>query len=583
MALDGISIHALVHEFNQLLLNGKINKISQPEREELLITVNTQNGNKRLLISANASLPFMYITDDNKPAPATAPGFCMLLRKHIGAGRIIKISQLGLERAVRFKIQHLNEMGDITFKYLYVEIRGKHSNIIFCNEDNMILDSIKHVPSSVSSVREVLPGRDYFIPTQEGKVNPLDSDEDFIKNTVLKRSDSVFKAIMSSFIGISPTIANEICYRAGIDSDASCASLFDEHKNAFFNAFRQLMNQVADNEYEYNIIINQSKGEPVEYAPVKLSMYKDMEIRICESMSQVLVDYYSKRNQYTNIRQKSSDLRKIISNHIERASKKLDLQTKQLKDTEKKDKYKIYGELLHTYGYEAKPKDKSITVLNYYTNEELTIPLDPDYNATENAKRYFDKYAKLKRTAEALDTYIEQSRQELELLQTIETALNIAETETDLSDIRRELVDYGFIKKHTGGKKEKSKKSKPLHFVDDNGFDIYVGKNNYQNDELTFKFATGNDWWFHTKKIHGSHVIVKTNGKELPDSTYEYAAELAAYYSSGRDTDKVEIDYLQKKNVKKPASAVAGFVVYYTNYSMVVSPTLEHVKLVSQE
>ncbi|MBQ7147775.1 MAG: NFACT family protein [Pseudobutyrivibrio sp.] len=583
MALDGISIHALVHEFNQNLLNGKINKISQPEREELLITINTSEGNKRLLISANASLPFMYITEDNKPAPATAPGFCMLLRKHIGAGRIIEISQLGLERAVRFKIQHLNEMGDVTFKYLYVEIMGKHSNIIFCNEDNMILDSIKHVPSSVSSVREVLPGRDYFIPAQEGKINPLEASEDYIKSTVLKRSDSIYKAIMSSFIGISPTIANEICFRAGIDSDASCASLFDEHKEAFYREFSGLMNAVEENQYSYSIIINPSKDEPVEYAPVELKMYQDMTVKSIDTMSKVLVEFYAKRNQYTNIRQKSSDLRKIISNHIERASKKLDLQTKQLKDTKKREKYKIYGELLHTYGYEAKPNDKSITVINYYDNQELTIPLDPDLSATENAKKYFDKYAKLKRTAEALDTYIAQSQQELELLKTIETALNIAETESDLADIRRELVDYGFIKKHSTSKKEKVKKSKPLHFVDDNGFDIYVGKNNYQNDELTFKFATGNDWWFHTKKIHGSHVIVKTNGKELPDSSYEYAAELAAYYSSGRDTDKVEIDYLQKKNVKKPASAVAGFVVYYTNYSMVVSPTLEHVKLVSQE
>ena len=583
MALDGISIHALVDEFNNQLLNGKINKISQPEREELLITINTQNGNKRLLISANASLPFIYITDENKPAPATAPGFCMLLRKHIGAGRIIEIQQMGLERAIRFKIQHLNDMGDITFKYLYVEIMGKHSNIIFCNEENMILDSIKHVPSSVSSVREVLPGRDYFIPAQEGKINPLESTEDYFKNQVLKKSNSIYKALISSFIGLSPTITNEICYRAGIDSDAACASLFDEHKDRLYKAFIELMDDVKNNKYNFNIYINPANNEPVEYAPIELKMYQDMTANSFETMSEILVQYYAKRNKYTNIRQKSSDLRKIISNHIERASKKLDLQSKQLKDTEKRDKYKIYGELLHTYGYEAKPNDKSITVINYYDNKELTIPLDPDLSASDNAKKYFDKYAKLKRTAEALDTYIEQSKTELELLKSIETALNIAETETDLADIRRELSDHGFIKKHTGTKKEKSKKSKPLHFVDDNGFDIYVGKNNYQNDELTFKFATGNDWWFHTKKIHGSHVIVKTNGKELPDSTYEHAAELAAYYSSGRDTDKVEIDYLQKKNVKKPASAVAGFVVYYTNYSMVVTPTLEHVKLVSEE
>ena len=583
MALDGISIHALVHEFNETFLNGKINKISQPEKEELLITINTINGNKRLLISANASLPFMYITDENKTAPAQAPGFCMLLRKHIGAGRIIEISQMGMERAIRFKIQHLNEMGDITFKFLYIEIMGKHSNIIFCNEDNMILDSIKHIPSSVSSVREVLPGRDYFIPTQEGKTNPLDATEDTFKNIVLKRSESVFKALMSSYIGISPTIANEICYRAGIDSDASCASLFDEHKNKLWSSFSSLMNDVRDEKYSYNIILDGVSGKPVEYAPITLTMYQDMESKEYETMSKVLIEFYAKRNQYTNIRQKSADLRKIITNHIERASKKLDLQLKQQKDTEKRDKYKIYGEMLHTYGYEAKPNDKSITVINYYDNKELTIPLDPDLSATENAKKYFDKYAKLKRTAEALSIYIDQSRQELELLQSIEASLNIAENEADLSEIRRELSDHGFIKKHSGNKKEKIKKSKPLHFVDDNGFDIYVGKNNYQNDELTFKFATGNDWWFHTKKIHGSHVIVKTNGKELPDSTYEYAAELAAYYSSGRDSQKVEIDYLQKKNVKKPASAVAGFVVYYTNYSLMATPTLEHVKLISQE
>lgn len=583
MALDGISIHALVHEFNEYLLNGKINKISQPEREELLITINTQNGNKRVLISANASLPFMYITGDNKPSPATAPGFCMLLRKHIGAGRIIEISQMGLERAIRFKIQHLNEMGDITFKYLYIEIMGKHSNIIFCNEDNTILDSIKHIPSSVSSVREVLPGRDYFIPVQEGKVNPLEISEEFFKSTVLKRSESIFKSIMSSFIGISPTIANEICYRANIDSDASCASLFDEHKDRLYKAFSEVIESLNKNDYFYNIVVDSATDKPIEYAPIRLTMYQDYDVKEYDSMSKVLVEFYAKRNAYTNIRQKSSDLRKIISNHIERASKKLDLQCNQKKDTDKREKYKLYGEMLHTYGYEAKPNDKSITVVNYYDNKELTIPLNPDLTASENAKKYFDKYAKLKRTAEALDTYIEQSRQELELLKSIETALNIAESETDLADIRRELSDHGFIKKHTSSKKEKSKKSKPLHFIDDNGFDIYVGKNNYQNDELTFKFATGNDWWFHTKKIHGSHVIVKTNGKELPDSTYEYAAELAAYYSSGRDTEKVEIDYLQKKNVKKPASAVAGFVVYYTNYSMVVSPTLKHVKLIGEE
>ncbi len=581
MALDGICIHALTDEFKSVLLNGRINKISQPEKEEILIVVNTQSGNKRLLISANASLPFLYLTDDNKPSPITAPGFCMLLRKHIGAGRITAIEQMSLERVVKFTIQHLNEMGDIAHKYLYVEIMGKHSNIIFCDEDDIILDSIKHVSASVSSVREVLPGRKYFIPAQEGKLDPFTVDRAVFDSNVCKKPTSISKAIVGSLMGFSPQMAAEICFRAGLDSDVATASLFDEHRDRLFNAFSEIISDVNDQKYYPSIVVNPANNEPLEFAPIELSMYKDMDVLTLDSISKVLVLYYSKKNQYTNIRQKSADLRKIISNHIERCAKKLDLQEKQLRDTEKKDKYKIYGELLHTYGYSAKDGDKSIEVINYYTNEPLTIPLDPTISASENAKKYFDKYNKLKRTAEALDTYLEQSRDELTLLQSIEAALNIAESEGDLNDIRKELSDYGFIKKHTSGKKSKHEaKSKPMHFVDDNGFDIYVGKNNYQNDELTFKMATGNDWWFHAKKMPGSHVVVKCDGKELPDSTFEYAASLAAYYSNGRENEKVEIDYLQKKNVKKPAKAVAGFVVYYTNFSMMASPDLSHVKLI---
>lgn len=583
MALDGLTIHALVDEFNKTLLNGKINKISQPEKEEILFTINTADGNKRLLISANASLPFIYITSSNKTAPLTAPGFCMLLRKHIGAGRITEITQLGFERVICFKIQHLNEMGDVAFKNLYIEIMGKHSNIIFCNEDDIILDSIKHIPSSVSSVREVLPGRKYFVPSQEGKINPEDTDENYFCNVALKKSSSISKAILSSFTGISPIIANEICYRARLDADVSCASLFDEHKKALYQAFTEIFDDIKNQNFFCNITYKPATNEPVEYAPIKLSLYADFDYKEFSSMSEILETYYAARNLYTNMRQKSQDLRKIVSNHIERCSKKLDLQEKQYTDTEKKEKYRIYGEMLHTYGYTAQKGDKSITVTNYYDNSELTIPLDDQLSASENAKKYFDKYAKLKRTAEALVTQIAQSQNELDLLQSIEASLLIAENESDLNEIRRELVDYGFIKKHSSSKKEKFKKTKPLHFIDDNGFDIYVGKNNYQNDELTFKFATGNDWWFHTKKIHGSHVIVKSENKELPDSTFEYAASLAAYYSSGRDSSKVEIDYLQKKNVKKPANSAAGFVVYYTNYSMVANPSLEHVRLISQE
>ena len=296
-----------------------------------------------------------------------------------------------------------------------------------------------------------------------------------------------------------------------------------------------------------------------------------------DSVSALLENYYARKNKTNNMHQKSQDLRKIVSTLLDRNQKKFQLQNKQMQDTEKMEKYRVYGELLHTYGYSAKPGDKEITVDNYYTNEPLTIPLDPQKDAMENANFYFEKYNKLKRTKENLTTLLVETEGAIEHLSSIATSLDLAETEGDLAMIRQELSDYGYIKKHHRDKKKNPAKEKPLHFVTEDGFHIYVGKNNYQNDELTFKFATGNDWWFHAKKMPGSHVIVKSENQELPDHIFEIAAALAGYYSSGRDSAKIEIDYLQKKNVKKPAGAVAGYVIYYTNYSMSVKPEIKGV------
>ncbi len=579
MAFDGITTNCMVHELKQALVGQRISKIAQPEKEELLFTFKGLSEQNRLLISANASLPFLYLTNENKPSPITAPNFCMLLRKHIGNGRITDVSQPTLERVICFTIEHLDELGDPAKKFLYVEIMGKHSNIIFCNEENMILDSIKHVSAQISSVREVLPGRPYFIPSQEGKVDPWSIAEEDFYSIIYSKPSALAKALYTSLIGFSPIVAIELANRAGLDADQATASLSEEDKTKFYQCYMDLMGHMKNGTFQKAIYFNADTGAPVEYAPLMLSIYNDCNITEFSTMSEVLETYYAAKNKYTNIRQKSVDLRKIISIHLERDRKKYQLQKKQLEDTVKKDKYRIYGEMLHTYGYQAQPGDKKITVINYYTNEELTIPLDDTLTAMENAKKYFDKYAKLKRTNEALSQYILETEEEIKHLESISVALDIAENEADLNAVKEELSDFGFIKKHYGKKKAKTAKSKPLHFIDNHGFHMYVGKNNYQNDELTFKVATGNDWWFHTKGIPGSHVIVKSEGQELPDETFETAAALAAYYSSGRDNDKVEIDYLQKKNVKKPNSAAPGFVVYYTNYSMMASPSLNNVTL----
>lgn len=509
----------------------------------------------------------------------TAPNFCMLLRKHIANGRITKIWQPQMERIINFEIEHLNELGDLCRKHLIVEIMGKHSNIIFCDEDGKIIDSIKHIPAQVSSVREVLPGRMYFIPETQEKFNPLDASEQEFLQKVFAKPQSLQKSIYTTYTGISPVIASELCHRAGLDGDLPAAALSEEEQLHLCHHFLWLMDDIRAGQFAPNII---KKGkEPIDFSAVTLTQYEDMDVIGFPGISQVLESFYADKNIYTRIRQKSVDLRKVVGTVLDRSRKKYDLQLKQLKDTEKRDKYKVYGELINTYGYGLEEGAKSLTALNYYTNEEITIPLDTQLTPQENAQKYFDRYNKLKRTYEALTDLIQETHDEIIHLESISTSLDIAVSEEDLTQIKAELTQFGYIKKKHNGKKVKIK-SKPFHYLSSDGFHIYIGKNNFQNDELTFKFANGNDWWFHAKGMPGSHVIVKTNGEELPDRAFEEAGCLAAYYSKGRDNEKVEIDYLQKKNVKKPNGSKPGFVVYYTNYSLVASPDIRGLTLLTE-
>lgn len=571
MAFDGIVIANLVKELNDTILNGRISKIAQPENDELLLTLKGNSGQIRLVLSASASLPLIYLTKTNKPSPMTAPNFCMLLRKHIANGRITKIYQPHMERIINFEIEHLNELGDLCRKLLIVEIMGKHSNIIFCDENYKIIDSIKHISAQVSSVREVLPGRTYFIPETQEKCNPLETSQKEFFDNVFSKPQTLQKSIYTSYTGISPVIASELCFRAGMEGDRPSCALNEEEKLHLYHHFSWMMEDIRVGKFCPNIIKNGK--EPIEFSAVALTQYSDLTSTEYPDISSVLESYYADRNIYTRIRQKSVDLRKVVSTVLERNRKKYDLQLRQLKDTEKREKYKVYGELINTYGYGLEEGAKSLTAQNYYTNEMITIPLDDQLTPQENAQKYFDRYNKLKRTFEALSDLTKETLEEIEHLESISTSLDIAVSEEDLTQIKEELTQYGYIKRKHVGKKEKIK-SKPFHYLSSDGFDIYIGKNNFQNDELTFKFASGNDWWFHAKGMPGSHVIVKTNGEELPDRAFEEAGRLAAYYSKGRQNDKVEIDYLEKKNVKKPKGSKPGFVVYYTNYSLVASPDI---------
>ncbi len=576
MALDGIVIANIVTELNEALSGARVSKIAQPEADELLFTFKRSGGQQRLLLSAGASLPLIYLTSANKPSPMTAPNFCMLLRKHIGNGRIMRVSQPGLERIIHFEIEHYNEMGDLCRKELILELMGKHSNLIFCDDKGMILDSIKHVSAQTSSVREVLPGRPYFIAVTQEKCDPLATSEQEFRPVVFTKPMPLAKAIYSSYTGISPLIAEELCHRAGLESAQSANTIGELEQLHLYRQFELLMEDVREHRFRPTIIYDHDRT-PVEFSSVPLTMYADLEQTDFDSASEMLERYFAMRDTVTRIRQKSSDLRRIATTALDRCRKKYELQSRQLKDTEKREKYRIYGELINTYGYGVEPGSKSFEALNYYTNEMMSVPLDDTMSAQENAQRYFDKYNKLKRTYEALSEHIQETQAEIAQLESICTFMDMALSEDDLVQVREELMDAGYIRRKYTGKKVKVT-SKPFHYISSDGFDIYVGKNNYQNDELTFKIAGNSDWWFHAKGAPGSHVIVKANGRELPDRTFEEAARLAAHYSRNRGAEKVEIDYVEKKHVKKPNGAKPGFVVYYTNYSMMIDSDISGIR-----
>lgn len=567
MAFDGIAIANIVKELKETILGGKISKIAQPEKDELMLTIKNNGTQYRLMISADATLPLIYLTDTNKLSPMTAPNFCMLLRKHVQNARIINISQPSLERIIYIELEHLDELGDVCQKVLVVEIMGKHSNIIFCNHENVIIDSIKHISQMVSSVREVLPGRDYFIPETTDKRNPLDVTKADFGELVFGKELPSFKAIYTSFTGISPIVAKEMCFLGKVSVEKQAKDLSEPEKACLFEGFQQIVNKVKAGEFAPNIVYDM--GEPIEFGSFGLEIFATNETKGYSSISELLKAYYAEKNAVTRIRQRSVDIRRIVQTALERNVKKYNLQIRQMEDTEKKDKYKVYGELINTYGYSVLSGAKSMEALNYYTDEMITIPLDSMLTPGENAKKYFDKYGKLKRTFEALSTLTKEVKEEIDHLESISAALDIALKEEDLVQIKEELIESGYIRRKGGSKRERIT-SKPFHFISSDGFHIYIGKNNYQNDDLTFKFAVGNDWWFHAKGIPGSHVIIKSNGEEVPNKTFEEAGRLAAHYSKAKGQEKVEIDYTQKKNVKKPSGGKPGFVVYYTNYSLLI-------------
>ena len=595
MAFDGITTANLISELRQKIVGGGISRIIQPEKDELLLTIKNRKESFLLLLSANASLPLIYLTDVKKEAPMTAPNFCMLLRKHIQGGQVTAVTQPSLERVIMLEILHRDELGDLRTKKLIIELMGKYSNIIFTDEKNQIIDSIKRIPSSISSVREVLPGREYFIPETQGKSDPLSADEASFSAKMSAAGGDLVRSLYQGFTGISPSAAEEFVYEAEclykkdasaepdsipFDPRSTWGCLTKSGRRALESVFFGHMERIRREEFEPNIIF---MGEdPKEFGSFPYHMYAHDPYSHTdyESVSEMIRAYYGAKERSTRIRQKSADLRHVVTTALDRTNKKFAIQEKQLMSTDKRDRYRIFGEMLNTYGYSAREGAKEFTCTNYYTGEPITIPLDPTLTSSENAQRYFARYQKLKRTEEALREQIEETKSDREQLKECLTAIDLAEDEIDLADIRRELSDFGFIQKKGPVKKgaRREAKSAPYAYLSSDGFTMYVGKNNYQNEELTFKIADGSDWWFHAKGAPGSHVIVKCAGRDLPDRAYEEAGALAAYYSSRRQAPKVEIDYTLRRNLRKKNGGKPGFVIYHTNYSLMAVPDISHLK-----
>ena len=580
MALDGLVIHSIVDELHKKLLGGKIDKVYQPENDEVVLHIRNNKENFKLVLSCSASNPRVYLASDyKKENPINAPMFCMLFRKYIQGGNIVNVSQVDFERIIKISVESFDELKEKTTKDIIIEIMGRHSNIILTHSsNNKIIDSAKRIPPSVSRVRQILPGQTYVLPPKQDKLNPINeiSLNTFV-DTLSSFDGPIFKAIYSKFLGISSVIAKEICFRANIDENLLVSEISSDDISKIYREFHNLFKYIKDNIYNPCMVIDTSIDKVLDFSCINLSLFSNLSIINDDSISKILENYYATKDIKDRIHQRSSDLRKSISIKLDRLYNKLNKQEKELIESENADIYKIKGELITSYIYMIEKGMESVEVANFYDPEykNIKISLNTNFTPSENAQKYFKKYNKLKTAKKEITSQMEITKEEIDYLENIMLSIENCENLAELMDIREELGKVGYLRSKNNSKKETKLTTKPHEFVSSNGFKILVGKNNKQNDHLTLKVASNEDIWMHTKNIPGSHVIIKTEGKEVPDETIFEGAMLAAFFSKSKMSSQVPVDYTKKKNVKKPNGAKPGMVIYDTNNTIYVTPTEE--------
>ena len=579
MAMDGVSIAALVQELNIELSGARVDKIQQTESDELMVSFyGGASGGKKVRLTANPQVARVCITEDKKKSPETAPLFCMLLRKHLGGAKFKEAVQPDFERIIKLVFDGINEFGDTCEKYLIAELMGRHSNIILVDESQKIIDAVKRIDFSVSSVRQVLPGLAYNVPPSQEKQNPMTATLSEIVEILNSQAngEKCEKAILASFSGVSPLTAREIVYRAFKTSDIYMEDLDYSRILDLSACCFEVFREIKEMKFSPCYLVRNDTEKPFEFSAFPILQYEDgAKAVLCDTMSSAVEDFYRERDLKERLTRKSARITKVVSNNIDRCAKKLIAQTEELADTENMEKYRRYAELITANLYALTENSDKAVVVDYYDEEmpEITITLDKRVSPAVNAQRYFKKYTKAKNAEEELKKQIGLARQELDYLESVEEEIKKAENEEDLTEIAEELFEQGYIKRQKDVRKKKKTVSSPMEFTTPDGFRVLVGKNNKQNDMLTLKMAKNSDLWFHTKDIHGSHVILCYEyGREFSDETILFAARLAAKYSKASGSSQVPVDYTQVKFVKKPSGAAPGKVIYTEQSTVYVTP-----------
>jgi predicted ribosome quality control (RQC) complex YloA/Tae2 family protein len=584
MSFDGIVTRAVVKELKENIVGGRIDKIYQPEKDEIMINIHHIGTNFRLVLSASSNNPRIYLTKITKKNPDSPPMFCMLLRKHLTGGVILNVEQYEMDRVVFIDISSTDELGQPTEKRIIIEIMGKHSNIILIDKDSSkIIDSVKRVTENMSRVRQILPGFYYENPPIKDKVNPLNSSYDGFKDLLEKenKNTDVYKFLYFNYLGLSPLISKEICFNADLDIDRTLISLSDNDINKLFTSFNNIMNMVRNDEYTPLYITTKGPNDIEAFHSLTIKQYGTDNRVFNDSISKILDICYSKKDISDRINQKSQSIRKSLNVKLERSYSKLGKQKEELLESKDREKYKIYADLISANTYKIQKGMKSIELENFYdeTMNKLNVPLDIKLSAVENAQKYYKRYTKLKNAYHLLLEQIDETENEITYLENVILSIENATEIQELEEVKEELIKEGYIKGNDKKRKKAKEEtlSKPQHYISSDNFNIYVGKNNRQNEYLTLKFANKDDLWLHVQNMPGSHTIIKTEGKNIPSSTLEEAAILAAYFSKGKNSNHVPVDYTLKKNIKKPGNAKTGMVIYDNYKTIIIDPSYEKV------